>query len=221
MALRPCPECDREVSARASSCPGCGYPLSPPMEQSPPGGSPAPHDDEAAQPQPRGGRSGRACPKCGSDDTAACSSVYEAGTSDSRSESAHVGAAVASGRLIPAGGLSSTSGRSQTALARRVAPPEKKAAEGHLYGGVGCLAVLGLATLGAVLPGVGDDINPGAGMWVVVGIGVVVGLGLVAQGVEMKKYNDEEWPALHRQWRAEWVCLRCGRTFQPPGHRAR
>src|SRR6516225_4694134 len=27
MALIPCPECRRQVSDRARSCPGCGYPL--------------------------------------------------------------------------------------------------------------------------------------------------------------------------------------------------
>lgn len=29
MALIHCPECGREVSDRASSCPGCGFPLTP------------------------------------------------------------------------------------------------------------------------------------------------------------------------------------------------
>lgn len=29
MALMQCPECGREVSTHASSCPGCGYPLQP------------------------------------------------------------------------------------------------------------------------------------------------------------------------------------------------
>ena len=29
MALTQCPECSRDVSDRAASCPGCGYPLRP------------------------------------------------------------------------------------------------------------------------------------------------------------------------------------------------
>lgn len=42
MALRPCPECQREISEQATSCPHCGYSLRPPaatpapQAQSPP-----------------------------------------------------------------------------------------------------------------------------------------------------------------------------------------
>lgn len=50
MALIPCPECGREVSTRASSCPGCGCPIGqaaePPVMTSAPAAGPDPVDPE-------------------------------------------------------------------------------------------------------------------------------------------------------------------------------
>jgi hypothetical protein len=40
MALTSCPECRREVSDRAATCPGCGHPLAPPANWQLPAGFP-------------------------------------------------------------------------------------------------------------------------------------------------------------------------------------
>ena len=33
MALIRCPECNREISDKATACPGCGYPLNSPSQE--------------------------------------------------------------------------------------------------------------------------------------------------------------------------------------------
>lgn len=301
MALIACAECGKQISDRATACPGCGCPIpaaTPPSSGSP--GAPAagsaapgvasgtpplrnesdiktppdgvevpplavdpeppparkPRDfvasrnkgltprqirerekgeallekwraeagasaTPAGEPGPRVAKPGGAppsappaCPACGATDTARCATVHESGTAIVESASTHLGAAWTDEGLTPVLAGSSTRGRTQTALAKRLAPPDKKPAEGYLYGGGGCLAVLALALIGALMGAAKGESVP-VGVWVVLGVGALLAVGALGQGAEMKKWNDEEWPRLRKRWAAEWCCLRCGRVFTP------
>lgn len=57
MAIKPCPDCGKDVSTMAAACPHCGYPLQEPPKAAAPAAAPRPAAAPQAPPTPRKGTS--------------------------------------------------------------------------------------------------------------------------------------------------------------------
>lgn len=208
MALLPCPECARDISTRADTCPHCGCPVAETVvaEARRSGASPA--ELRALQPAPgsHGARPastalGR-CAACGADDVRRVAVVYEAGT--------YVGLdfGFAPGARVPV----VTPQVRQVPLAARLRPPKPEPTANPE-------AVMLGAAAAAVAVGAGAGLFGEAG---VVGGGVLALLGLwtaTARGAfedrEAVARNAREWPSRLARWRRLVVCMRCSALTDP------
>ena len=102
-----------------------------------------------------------------------------------------------------AGGVTRTSGQTQTTLAAACAPPAKK----HVMKRGNLIAISILAPFFAL--GV---------HWILFVISLaVIGFGWTWSGSSWKlnsKYNEEVWPQLYQNWTESWICHKCGSVYQ-------
>jgi len=132
------------------------------------------------------------CPKCNSENTQKLSAIVAGGTIHSRSHGTSVG-----GGGFTTGGLgggvmsTSTTGMSQTELAKRLSAPRKK---------YWALFIVALGVISAPT---------------VVGFLVGVPLGLYLFFAKNQKYNREVYPKLKADWDQSFYCHRCEAVFIP------
>jgi DNA-directed RNA polymerase subunit RPC12/RpoP len=147
-----------------------------------------------------------ACPECGSQQTQTVSMAYAAGTS--RGRTVGMGIAAVGDGLMPAmiGGKT----RSQTDLARRLAPPLPRVSQGGWAGLAGIL-LAGMTAATMHENGIpADQFLPVAVAIVLASIVLAVWMGMRARA-----YNGSTHRKLMDQWNASWVCLRCGQRWRP------
>jgi hypothetical protein len=184
MPLTSCPECARQVSTHASSCPGCGHPL---------GGVAQAETKDPARYDRRS--SIRACGNCGSDSLKKLSLIYEGGFSATEGVSKGIGLTLGGSLGV---GAAKSVGTSQTALSARVAPPAKKKVHVLIY-------LLGVFGLTWMMAGFGEGGAPQLG---VMGMLVVASCGYVIYTAHM--FNKNTWPSLWAEWDRSFMCERCG-----------
>lgn len=115
MPLVTCVDCGKQISDAAPACIHCGRPMKDLSRF---------HPIAASQPESQRSNAVFRCPKCGSDDVRRLSVVHASGLSTTQSSSSAVGLGVSDeGDLGLAGGVLSSSGTQETALARAAAPP--------------------------------------------------------------------------------------------------
>lgn len=135
------------------------------------------------------------CKKCGSDNTQRLEVAYEHGTSliDTRSHS------VGGDNSGVLGVTTTTTGTSQTRLAKRAEPPEKKPLRFAAIGiGLSLLILNGGGSIGSLLFGLAM-------------------LAACAYYIHIASlYNNNEWPPLYKHWQECWVCHKCGDIFHRP-----
>jgi hypothetical protein len=133
------------------------------------------------------------CPRCGATDARSLAMVHASGSS----RAVFVGDAVAVGT-------------GTTALAQSAAPPKRRSALPAVVGGVG----VGLAAMAFFALA---DPFPAAGALPAIEMGSIA-LGAITYTLVQrprKRWNDEQFPALHAAWQATFQCMRCGATFRP------
>ena len=133
------------------------------------------------------------CPQCNSENTQRLRVVYEGGTNAIQTTSRSMGAGVGSG-FLSGGGVTTTSGVSQSGLAANATPPAKKRYAKPF------LAAAFLTGAAAHSPDV-------VLMWPLAAIPVVVLWKRFA-------YNRDQWPRLFTAWDASWMCHKCGHMYQ-------
>lgn len=142
------------------------------------------------------------CTNCGSDSTQKLSSIHEAGTSHGTTKS--VGSFGGMGQGGSVGGLHTSTGTTfnQTALATKLAPPQKKKT-GKLLASFSFMAVF----------------IPFCLEFAPTFIRFLVGFSLLGLGIFLfirnKNYNSTEYPRLMEPWSKQFYCHRCENVFTP------
>lgn len=110
-------------------------------------------------------------------------------------------------RAEVAWGLGTKLAGPQSLMAAFVAPPtEKKAIGGRVAVGLGVLiALFGLLMLAG---GGGADAAP---IFILASLPLIAGIAIV---LAADRYNSETLPALISEYRARWLCLKCGEVFK-------
>ncbi len=129
-----------------------------------------------------------ACPKCHSENTQKLSIIYGAGTSGV--DLSTVGAGVASGFGV---GAAATTGKTQSHLAKKYAPPQKI----DLFGPTVALLVIG-GFLSIFFDAIAFYIAAGIAVFFV---------------IRAVKHNTKEYPAKFAAWDRKFLCLRCENVF--------
>ncbi len=130
-----------------------------------------------------------ACPKCHSENTQKLSIIYGAGTSGV--DLSTVGAGVASGLGV---GAAATTGKTQSALAKKYAPPQKI----QLFATTVALLVIG---------GFFSIFFGAAAFFIAAGIAVF----FIFRAV---KHNTKQYPVEYAAWDKKFLCLRCENVFE-------
>ncbi len=136
-----------------------------------------------------------ACPDCGSDQTQPFRIIYEAGTSTSVHNTSGVG--------FGAGGLgvggATTTGASITTLAAKVAPPAKPT--------LGCFPLI----TAPICIGLGAFTMGDAGG----GLGLLIWFGILFWSIaRVAKQSNRVWKPQYAKWEKQWLCHRCGNSFE-------
>jgi hypothetical protein len=152
------------------------------------------------------------CPRCGSDDTAALSAIWEHGTSRA------VGLAVgddAHGHSWS--GL--VGGTSASEAARRAAPPQRRSNVVPLLIGLASLIVAMCSGLGGLF-GLVDahgirDVGIALVMLALLAVSLVVGNKAFGAYFAASRRESLEFSARRGEWSEAWSCRRCGTRFTP------
>ncbi|MHB8056819.1 MAG: double zinc ribbon domain-containing protein [Desulfuromonadaceae bacterium] len=190
MALINCPECNREISDKAKSCPSCGLPLEN-ITPSTPQSTATPTTKESIEKIPD--LNAKTCPSCKSHNVQSIKMMCLNGTSSGRS----TGIGVSSNLDVGVGSMNSTS---QTALAKQFSPGKSAAEAGGMI--VGCSLIM-------LFFGVGLDNVLGHVLFTLGGFFIVIGILAIIVGcipnkereVKIKLYEDG------------WICHKCGYTW--------
>jgi hypothetical protein len=134
------------------------------------------------------------CEKCGSDNVQRLQVTYEGGTHNIEMEGTADGGGDGHGSQYI-----TSSGKSSTLLAERVAPPEKQS---YVLMSL-ILVFISFFCLGAE-----------SWMWNVLGIGLIGLMVFWAHG--SIKYNRNVWPKDYKIWMESWICHKCGNIFHHP-----
>lgn len=132
------------------------------------------------------------CPQCKSDNVQRFSVIYQSGTQNINTQSRSFGAGVGSGGAFGSA-HTTTSGTSQSLMAKITAPPEKKSYK---------FAILCLI-FGVLVMFVGS--------YQLVGF-LLIGLGGLL-GYFSYNYNLNDWPSKYQSWNTSWHCNKCGETY--------
>lgn len=134
------------------------------------------------------------CPKCGSEHTQRLEIIYENGTHAIDTKSGTIGAGFGGG--FGAGGAKTqTKGTSQSTLAKKAAPPEKKSHLFWLLCGFFSFAVFAQNQIASYLIGL---------------LLLVLAFFLAKTTIE---YNSKEYPKLRKDWENSWMCQKCGNIY--------
>jgi hypothetical protein len=228
-----CPRCQQSLEAPAEQggqktrCPKCGQPIQLPAAPPKPAAQGQPQPLPLTVPPPFVGQppaptaSGTTqfnCPHCHSTQTIKVSLVYERETVHSQSAGLFTGIGV-SRRGI--GGLLGTSQQStlhQTAMAKRLQPPQPARLSAGLKWACAGMILLGLAGLGGFKQATDSRSGKSPAESVLLALvclgGAVLCAVAFARGKQkVEKWNAEEYPRLMAAWEASWLCQQCGTTF--------
>lgn len=141
------------------------------------------------------------CPKCESENTQRLEVAFNNGTQNISTTSNSAGVGIGSGGKIGfGGGVTKTSGQSQSVLAQQAAPPVKKSykwpAIGAFFGILGGLS--GLGDMSTVVTGLA-----------ILGVGAFSGYVCYSRF----QFNSQEWPKLYQHWSESWLCHKCGGIY--------
>jgi len=141
------------------------------------------------------------CPKCESENTQRLEVAFHSGTQNISTTSNTAGVGIGGGgRIGFGGGVTKTSGQSQSVLAAACTPPAKKPynwpAIGAFFG-----IPMGLSGLGSMSTAV-------AGL-AFLGVGAFSGYALYSR----RQFNSQKWPKLYQYWSESWICHKCGGIY--------
>ena len=135
------------------------------------------------------------CPKCESENTQRLEVTYHGGTQNISTTSNSAGVGFSGGRIGIAGGVTKTSGQSQSTLAAACAPPAKK---------TNMVPVLGI---------IFGMISLSSGQMVSIIWGLAI-LGISGYFYYSRyQFNSQEWPKLYQHWSKSWICHKCGGIY--------
>jgi hypothetical protein len=157
------------------------------------------------------------CPHCHSTQTIKVSLVYERETVHSQSAGVFTGIGVSrrgTGVLL---GTSQQSTLHQTAMAKRLQPPQQARLSAGLKWAFAGMILLGLAGLGRFVQAT-DSRSGKSPAESVLALTYLGGAGLCAFAFvrgkqQVEKWNAEGYPRKMAAWEASWLCQRCGTTF--------
>ncbi len=135
------------------------------------------------------------CPKCNSENVQRLSVIYQSGTHKINTSSTTVGGGYFSGPGIGIGSTA-TSGKQQSIIAKKAAPPSKR-------------SYLPLLLL---VPGFLIFRYSDGGLNAL--IGFILMLASVAWVYFAYRYNSGEWREKQSIWEASWHCNRCGEIYR-------
>lgn len=135
------------------------------------------------------------CPKCGYDDWKAASLVYEEGTSAINTTTKAAGVGIGSGGIGVGFGGGTTTGKSQTALSERAAPPAGTGVTLVLF-----QALIGLGIIAFFVPGLRTTL-----FWVALVVIILLAVTSLAESTD-KDTKTKEWGKMR-------VCTRCGDMY--------
>ena len=139
------------------------------------------------------------CTKCGSDNTQRLEVVHEGGTQSISTTSHSAGVGIGGGFGIGIGGIrTSTSGKSQSALAIKATPPKKKKIFWFIFAVIAGFMLLGAEDTGNNIFGL-----------------VLISAGGFAAYTAIK-FNSKQWPDLFQYWKESWLCQKCGTIYHQP-----
>jgi len=146
------------------------------------------------------------CPKCESENTQRLEVVFHGGTQNISTTSNSAGVGIGSGgRIGFGGGVTKTSGQSQSVLAASCAPPAKKSLKRS-----GVIFLVGL--LFVALP-----LSQSRLSFSQIYPQLFFGLAFITVGgyLSFKSYqfNTKEWPSLYQHWSESWLCHKCGGIY--------
>lgn len=154
------------------------------------------------------------CPKCESDNTQRLQVAFHSGTQNISTTSNSAGVGIGSGgRIGFGGGVTKTSGQSQSVLAAACSPPAKRSDKGPSFG-----LILGLLPCQLFLL-LGSLSSSGF----LATLGLVFGTLIVFSPIwgisgyllhSRSKYNKQVWPSLYQHWAESWICHKCGDVYQ-------
>ena len=139
------------------------------------------------------------CPKCESENTQRLEVAYQSGTLNVSTSTNSTGIGFSGGRLGIAGGVSTTSGQTQSALAVVCSPPVIKPTKALKWAIAACVY--------GILSGISMQ------WWVVSLINVALAVFCVHRHRSNSKFNSTEWPPLYRYWSESWICHKCGSNY--------
>ena len=164
------------------------------------------------------------CPRCGSSHVQTLAMVHQSGTSTVETTSTSGPQTFSGGGVGSGGSWSSTSGTlsgattkskavSTTDIARQAAPPTKLTSG---WQGIGCLTLLVGVGGGILIASLhndtaGDNIATGV-FFGSLFVGLLLFIILMRRAV---RYNRRVLPGLRARWSRSWMCLACGRIFEP------
>lgn len=153
------------------------------------------------------------CPKCESENTQRLEVAFHGGTQNISTTSNSAGVGFSGGRMGVAGGVTTTSGQSQSVLAAACAPPVKKSETGPMaaviFGIFPCLLFLFLGSISS---------HTSLAMVLAMAFGALImfspiwGIGWYRLR-SRSKYNLQEWPKLYQHWSESWICHKCGGIY--------
>jgi DNA-directed RNA polymerase subunit RPC12/RpoP len=205
MPLVTCADCGKQISDASPACIHCGRPMGN-IGRATAATPPIP-------PAPRGNPAFR-CPNCGSEDVRRLSVVHASGLSTTQASSSAVGLGVGGdGDLGLAGGVISSSGIQETALARAAAPPTPMTVSTTPAATWGCLAgLVAAAVIGSAIHTESADVLSFLG-WAAVA--ALVGRAIYkTQYSTAKEHNDRFYRPKKAIWDRSIMCMRCGAITQ-------
>jgi hypothetical protein len=139
------------------------------------------------------------CPKCESENTQRLEVVFHGGTQNISTTSNSAGIGIGSGgRIGFGGGVTTTSGQTQSTLAAACAPPVKKKADKKWL----------LVLVSVIWPIMALQAH-----WIFFVISLIL-IGFVWKNwLANAKYIAEEWPKLYQHWAESWLCHKCGGIY--------
>ena len=145
------------------------------------------------------------CPDCNSEDVYKVSHIYEAMTQETKTSSNVVGVGLGNNGAGILVGTSSSSGETQSLLAKKLSPPANPSANG-----CGCvLAIIAIIVLIFVSIIVGVN-SSGLIGWAIFIFGSIF---ISVLAVKMFTMKHPEYDEELRVWNKKWVCNRCGTVF--------
>lgn len=142
------------------------------------------------------------CPNCGSAHITSLKVIYEQGVSKSTLRGVGLG---------PDGfSLLEGTGRSQSALSARAAPPSQRSSAPMAAAFI--LAFIGVILL--VIQGEAARNDPDKTPLVFAILAFLLAIASFIFGAFNASWNASDWPKAHQDWAASWMCQQCGTTFK-------